>query len=348
MLLLLIVKHGPTETEAADAAHIGDQIQRVARDIAATQARRGSLESQRAAQESALAARFASLQAASHRQTAQALAYAALLEELRTERTQLRANAARLRESLAERPVPETPIEIRAGKRQLTGINVRDDRVAVFLDRSGSMLHRSLVEIIRLRASGPAFMRGAEKWTDAREAALWAYRQVPTQRRFQLFTYAQDVRNLDGGVVKPEGALSWRVKAGPDADPARVEDALSRTLPNGPTNLKQVFDTAARLNPKPKQVMILTDGFPTLPGTQRLRGLRGCRSSNKGAKPVLSPTCRASVYLDAVEVAERRLSGVPIDVVLYPLDGDADAVRGYWLLAALSGGRLLTPAEGWP
>ena len=252
VLLLLIVKHGPTETEAADAAHVGDQIQRVERDIAAAQARRGSLKSQRTAQENALAARFASLQTASDRQTAQALAYAALLEELRTERTQLRANAAELRESLAAPPVPEPPVETRAGKRQLTGINVRDDRVAVFLDRSGSMLHRSLVEIIRLRASGPAFMREAEKWTDAREAALWAFRQVPAQRRFRLFTYAQDVRDLDGGIIKPEGALSWRVKAGPDADPARVEAALAGTIPSGPTNLKQVFDAAARLNPKPK------------------------------------------------------------------------------------------------
>ena len=348
VLLLLIVKHGPTETEAADAAHVGDQIQRVERDIAAAQARRGSLESQRTAQENALAAHFASLQAASDRQTAQALAYTALLEELRTERTQLRANAARLRESLAQRPVPEPPLETRAGKRQLTGISVQDDRVAIFLDRSGSMLHRSLVEIIRLRASGPAYMRGAEKWTDAREAALWAFRQVPAQRRFRLFTYAQDVRDLDGGLVEQEGALSWHVKAGPDADPARVEDALSGTVPNGPTNLKQVFDAAARLNPKPKQVLILTDGFPTLPGTRRLASLRGCRGSNRGAKPVLSPTCRASVYLDAVQVAEKRLSGVPVDVVLYPLDGDADAVRGYWVLTALSGGRLLTPAEGWP
>lgn len=348
MLLLLIVKHGPSEAEAEDAAYVGDQIQRVERDIAAAQVRRGRLESQRVIQEHALAARFASLQAASNQQTAQALAYTALLEELRTERTKLRANAAKLRESQTTLPVPEAPAETRAGKQQLTGINVQEDRVAIFLDRSGSMLHRSLVEIIRLRASGPAFMRRAEKWTDAREAALWAYQQVPAEGRFRLFTYGQDVRDLDGGSVKREGALNWHAKAGSNADPMWIEDALTQSVPNGPTNLKEVFEVAARFNPKPKQVLILTDGFPTLPGTRRLRSLRGCRGSNKGAKPVLSPTCRASVYLDAVEVAERHLSGVPIDVILYPLDGDADAVRGYWLLAALSGGRLLTPAQGWP
>ena len=348
MLLLLIVKHGPTEVEAADAAYVVQRTQGAEADIAAAQARRGELQLQRTAQENALAARFASLQVASDQQTAQAIAYAAPLEELKSERAKLRANAAKLRESQAASPIPEPSVETRGGKRQLTGINVREDRVAIFLDRSGSMLHRSLVEIIRLRASGPAFMRAARKWTGAQQAALWAYEQVPPEGRFQVFTYAEDLHDLEGRVVKPGGALSWRVKAGSDADPVRVADALAKSAPSGPTDLKQVFEAAARLNPKPKQVMILTDGFPTLPGIKRLGSLRGCRGANRGAKAVLSPTCRASVYLDAVEVVERRLAGVPIDVILYPLDGDADAVRGYWLLTALSGGRLLTPAEGWP
>ncbi|MCY3794779.1 MAG: hypothetical protein OXG51_10445 [Gammaproteobacteria bacterium] len=348
VLLLLIVKHGPTDVEAADAAYVVDRTQRAEADIAAAQARRSQLQSQRTARENALAARLASLQVASNQQTAQAIAYAALLEELKNERANLRANAAKLRESQAAAPIPEPSVETRAGKQQLTGINVQGDRVAIFLDRSGSMLHRSLVEIIRLRASGPAFMREAEKWTGAQQAALWAYQQVTREGRFQVFTYAEDLRDLDGRVVKPGGALGWRVKAGSDADPKLVAEALAENVPSGPTDLKQVFEAATRLNPKPRQVLILTDGFPTLPGTKRLGSLRGCRGSNRGTKAVLSPTCRASVYLDAVELVERRLANVPIDVILYPLDGDADAVRGYWLLTALSGGRLLTPAEGWP
>ena len=349
VLLLLIVKHGPLEVEAADAAYVVERAQRAEADIAAAQARRSQLQLQRTAQEKALAARFASLQVASDQQTAQAIAYAALLEELKIERGKLRANAAKLRESRAAAPIPESSVETRTGKRHLTGINVQEDRVAIFLDRSGSMLHRSLVEIIRLRASGSAFMRGAKKWTGAQQAALWAYEQVPRGGHFQVFTFAEDLRDLDGSVVEPRGPLGWRVKSGSDANPKRVADALAENaLPSGPTDLKQVFEAAARLNPKPKQVLILTDGFPTLPGTRRLGSLRGCRGSNRGTKAVLSPTCRASVYLDAVEVVERRLANVPIDVILYPLDGDADAVRGYWLLTALSGGRLLTPAEGWP
>ena len=348
VLLLLIVKHGPAETEAADAAYVVERTQRAEADIVAAQARRSQLQSQRAAQENALAARFAALQAASEQQSAQASAHAALLEALKSERAKLRANAAKLRESQAVPPVPQPPAEPQAGKRQLTGINVQADRVAIFLDRSGSMLHRSLVEIIRLRASGPAYMRGAKKWTGAQRAALWAYRQVPREGRFQVFTYAEDLRDLDGRVVSPGGALGWRVKSDAGGDAERIEQALAQGTPGGATDLRQAFEAAGRLSPKPQQVLILTDGFPTLPGTKRLSSLRGCRGSNRGAKAVLSPTCRASVYLDAVEVVERRLANVPIDVILYPLDGDADAVRGYWLLTALSGGRLLTPAEGWP
>ncbi len=348
VLLLLIVKHGPASVDAADLAFVAEQIREVQADVAAVGVERDQLRSQRAAQEEALAASFASLQAASKQQTTHAVSYASLLDQLKAERVALRANAAALRASQAALATEQTPeTRTRTRKRQLTGINVQDDLVAIFLDRSASMLHRSLVEIIRLRVSSPALQRRAKKWADAREAAVWLYRQLPDQGRFQLFTYAQDLRDLDGATIEPGTALGWRIKDERRTNAKAVDDALAPLLPSGPTDLKQVFEVAAKLNPKPRQLVILTDGFPTLPGDKPLGSLRGCRGSSRGAKPILSPTCRASIYLDAVGVVEQRLADVPIDVLLYPLDGDADAVRGYWLLTALSGGRLLTPAEGW-
>ena len=348
VLLLLIVKHGPATVDAADSALVAERIQEAKADIAVVREQRDGLRSRRRAQEQALAANLASLQAASDQQTSQALGYTTLLSQLQAERAALRAAVAKLRESQVAAREPDRPPETHAPKRQLTGINVQDDRVAIFLDRSASMLHRSLVEIIRLRASGPAAQRQAEKWADAKEAVLWAYRQLPHEGRFQLFTYAQDLRDLDGAIVEPGDALDWRIKDARSANAGAVDAAVAPMLPGGPTNLRQVFEAAARLDPRPEQLLILTDGLPTLPGDRRLGSLHGCRESSRRTRPVLSPACRASIYLDAVRVVERRLAGVSIDVVLYPLDGDADAVRGYWLLTALSGGRLLTPAEGWP
>ena len=102
------------------------------------------------------------------------------------------------------------------------------------------------------------------------------------------------------------------------------------------------------MKPEPRQVVLITDGLPTLPGTSSLGRLRDCPSKKRGVTPIVSPVCRLSVYLNAIKVVEKDLVDVPFDVILLPLDGDSNAVYAYWLLSSLSGGRLISPAEGWP
>ena len=347
VLLLLIVKHGPADANTMDQAYIDSQTRSVQERIAAAEAHRAGLLSRLAGQEKALARDTAALHTLSAHERAQAARYAALLDQLRSERATLRENGASL-QALQRAAAEPAEVETRPYGRQLTGINIEPDRVAIFLDRSASMLHSSLVEIVRLRVSAPALKRNAEKWAAAREAARWAYRQLPDGTRFQFFTYAGDLRDIAGATPQTRQRISWQVKGNPGADGKALDAALAQAMPDGPTNLKQVFETAASLVPKPRQVLILTDGYPSVPGNRRLASLRGCPTPRKGATPVLSPRCREAVYLDAVEVVSRRLAGVPVDVILFPLDGDANAVRGYWLLSALSGGRMLTPAKGWP
>lgn len=347
VLLLLIVKHGPADADTIDQATIDAQTRGVQERIAAAELQRDDLLARLAEQESALTRDAAALETLSAQQRAQAARYAGLLDQLRSERATLRENARNLQALQTAAAEPE-PIESRPHKRQLTGINMADDRVAIFLDRSASMLHPSLVEIVRLRVSSPALKRNAPKWAAAREAARWAYRQLPDGTRFHFFTYAGDLRDIAGAAPPHRQRISWQVKGSTGADAKALDDALAGTVPHGPTDLKQVFETAARLVPRPRQLLILTDGYPTVPGNRRLGALRGCPTPRGGATPVLSPRCREAVYLDAVEVVNKRLAGVPVDVILFPLEGDANAVRGYWLLSALSGGRMLTPARGWP
>ena len=347
VLLLLIVKHGPADADTLDQAFIDAQNRGAQDRIAALESQRDTLTARLAEQETALARDTAGLRTLLAHQQSQAGQYAGLLEQLRAERAALRKNAADL-QALQNAVAEPEAVETQPDERQLTGINIEEDRVAIFLDRSASMLHASLVEIVRLRASSPALQRGAEKWTAAREAARWALRQLPDGTRFQFFTYAGDLRDIAGAATQPRQKIAWQVKGKPGADSKALDAALARAVPSGPTNLKQVFEAAAKLVPKPRQLLILTDGYPTVPGDRRLGSLRGCPSPRKGATPVLPPRCREAVYLDAVEVVNKQLAGVPVDVILFPLEGDANAVRGYWLLAALSGGRMLAPAKGWP
>lgn len=347
VLLLLIVRHGPTDAAAEDRAYLAAQTGGVQERVAAAEQRRDGLRQQLLASQQALAARSASLDAAAGRQRSGAARQAALLAQLQAERDILQASAAELRALQAQGP-PEPGPAPRSYERQLTGLNIESDLVAIFLDSSASMLHRSLVEIIRLRASDERLQRNARKWARAKGAAQWALDQVPQGGRLQFFAYSGELRGLDGKPVAESDAISWRTKAEEGADAQALQRLLTPMKPAGATNLKQIFATAAKLTPKPKQMLIVTDGFPTLPGSTRLGRLRGCKTPKRGATAILSPNCRLSVFLNAVAVAEKRLDGVRMDVILLPLEGDANAARGYWLLSALSGGRLLSPADGWP
>jgi hypothetical protein len=40
--------------------------------------------------------------------------------------------------------------------------------------------------------------------------------------------------------------------------------------------------------------------------------------------------------------------GVPINTILFAMEGDPAAAPGYWLLAIRTGGSMLAPAEDWP
>ena len=40
--------------------------------------------------------------------------------------------------------------------------------------------------------------------------------------------------------------------------------------------------------------------------------------------------------------------GVPINVLLYPLEGDPYSAPAYWTLSLQTGGSLMAPSEDWP
>jgi len=47
--------------------------------------------------------------------------------------------------------------------------------------------------------------------------------------------------------------------------------------------------------------------------------------------------------------AIRRLPrGVPMNVLLYPMEGDPGAASAYWDVTIATNGSLLTPSEDWP
>jgi hypothetical protein len=47
--------------------------------------------------------------------------------------------------------------------------------------------------------------------------------------------------------------------------------------------------------------------------------------------------------------AEREVpSGVPVNILLYPMEGDYNASIAYWLLAYRTGGSFMSISKDWP
>jgi hypothetical protein len=77
---------------------------------------------------------------------------------------------------------------------------------------------------------------------------------------------------------------------------------------------------------------LITDGLPTL--------------SDRGSNNALvTPSERIELYEEALEELPR---GIPVNIVLLPLEGDPSAAAAFWQLAQYTQGSFITPSKDWP
>ena len=342
VLLLLVVKHGPSQAEKE--VGLADRIEQTAaeidertRAISAAEARinkaREDLNSMSRAQEAqgSLADR-------------QSVFLASTRAQIEQQQSLLARTQSQLNDVLAGTEDSDT---LPADSGHLAGVTIADDRVVILLDRSNSMLSRSLVEIIGLRRADIDTQNRARKWRLARASALWAFNRIPEGASYQLLAFSDEVTDSDNQVVSGK-LIDWRAKGNQTSENERARDFLAQMMPNGATNLRAAFEAAGQLRPRPTQILLVTDGLPTIPGNERLSRFRGCPRATRSANLLLTPRCRQSIFEHAERYVAALLRSVRVDVILLPLEGDANSVRLYWQLASSTGGRLLNPASGWP
>ena len=102
--------------------------------------------------------------------------------------------------------------------------------------------------------------------------------------------------------------------------------------PTGGTSLAAAFEAVNKLRPKPDNIFLLVDGLPTL----------GLVPSNRRG---VTGRERLRHFQRAVRSLPRS---VPVNVILFAMEGDPNAAHLYWELALTSGGSLLAPSEDWP
>ena len=213
------------------------------------------------------------------------------------------------------------------GDRQyLTGLKVGGQRIFMLVDASASMLAEDIVNAVRRKLFPPETRRRARKWRHAVRSADWLTAQMPREAQFQL--YAFNTRAWP--VLAGTDGVWLAAKDRPTVDRAIV--ALGQTAPEGGTSLHQAFAAARAMNPPPDNILLLTDGLPT-----------------QGATPPGRGTVSGRERLRHFERALDQLPpGVPVNVVLYPMEGDPMATPAFWKLAMATRGSLMTPSSAWP
>ena len=208
----------------------------------------------------------------------------------------------------------------------LTGLKLGGKRILILLDVSGSMLDDTIVNIIRIRNMRDGIKRNAPKWVQTLRMVDWLTAGFPRDSQYQVYVF-----NTKTQAALPGQEGKW-LDVGNKADLNSVIEALGKIVPEGGTNLENAFAAIGKLRPRPDNVYLITDGLPT-------RGSRTIRGTTITGKQRLNLFTRA---------IKQMPGGVPVNVILAPLEGDPEAAFAYWRLAMSTDGSFLIPSEDWP
>ncbi len=249
------------------------------------------------------------------------------IERLKAELNRLEERVTQLRQA-SEAQAGRSAREFTGdGNRQyLTGLNLGGERIVILLDVSSSMLADKLINVIRLRNMDEQLQRNAEKWVRALDTVDWLTAQLPVNAQYQLIAF-----NDQAAPVLANSAGTWLDVADTQTLEAATQ-ALRELVPNRGTSLVNAFDALDTLPDRPDNIFLITDGLPT-----------------QGAEPPRGTTVTGRQRLEHYRRALQQLpKGVPVNIILAPMEGDPLAASEFWQLAQVSGGSFMSPARDWP
>ena len=187
----------------------------------------------------------------------------------------------------------------------------------------------------KLLAAKPGSLRGPMGQIELfREYGMGSYRDL-------LFRASQDAAMviwLDGQFntkAKPVQANTGNQWLS-NNDPRAINGVLTAAraiTPGEGTSLVNAFLSVRTMNPEPDQIILITDGLPT----------------QGAAPPAIRKTVDGEQRLKLFQKALGRLpSGIPVNTILLPMEGDPMAPSAFWALARKTKGVFLSPARDWP
>ncbi len=249
------------------------------------------------------------------------------LNQLKSDVESRTEDVERMKASTADDTGERARTFVGEGDRQyLTGLKVGGDRIFIAVDTSASMLDETIVNVLRRRNMDDSRKLAAPKWRRAVATVEWVVAQLPLEGQFQLYGFAEQAAPIVSGT---EG--QWLdVTSRTDLD--RAIDGLKQIVPTKGTSLKAVVDAIESMRPAPDNIILIVDGLPTI-------GDRAARSA------MVSGRDRLRLFNDA---ADDLPLNIPVNVILFPMEGDPYAAGSYWGLAHVTKGSFLSPSKDWP
>ena len=201
------------------------------------------------------------------------------------------------------------------------------DRVLILVDASASMLGRTYIDVLRFRLMDEKLKTRAPKWVQVVNSVDWITTRLEPQQRFQVYIFGVEHRSI------LEGTDGEWLSVADGARVGEAVEALRKFAPAGGTSLHAAMRAIRAMRPLPDNVYLLTDGLPT-----------------QGASPPsrvgwVDSRARERFFTRAVRDLP---SGIPVNVLFYPMDGDPAATGYYWLMASQSRGSFVSVSRDWP
>lgn len=213
------------------------------------------------------------------------------------------------------------------GRRQyLTGLKLGGERTLILLDASASMLDETVVNIVRRKLGKASERRRAPKWLRTVRTVRWLVANIQRDKQFQIYAFDTTARAVVAG---SDGR--WL-----DANSSQtLKDAVAAVeelAPEKGTSLANAFAVIKSLVPRPDSVVLLTDGLPT-------------HGRGRPTRNVISSAEREALFEQALS---RLGTDIPLNTLLFPLEGDPAAAEAFWRLAIKTRGSFITPSRDWP
>jgi hypothetical protein len=212
------------------------------------------------------------------------------------------------------------------GDRQyLTDLKMGGRRIFILVDASASMLDDTVVNIIRRRNLNTQEKLKSVKWQQAVATVNWLASHLPPTSQFQIYTFNETA------VPLLKGSQGTWLDAGNVEQLNQTVDNLRSVVPQKGTSLLNAFSALQAIKPAPDNIFLLTDGLPTM-------------GSGKPWIKRVSSQKRLSLFNEAV----RKIPRAPVNIILFPMEGDPLAADAFWRLAKDTHGSFFSPSKDWP